>query len=348
MFRYRQQNSNRKSAVLKLLAGLIITGTVLAVVSGYIWYDVNTDPAAGSNGQTQQIIVEVGESEYTIANELKSKGLIKSSLAYRISARISGLQGNMVAGEYEVSASMSTQMIQRLFTEGATLTEPVTILPGQRLDQIAETFSAAGYNQAEIDQALEPANFAGHPALVYKPPSASLEGYLYPETFLKTTATPLTDIVELSLDETALMFTAERIAGLSEQGLSVHDAIIIASIIEEEVSNDADKALVAQVFLKRLAEGISLGSDPTAFYATALAGVPDSVFYDSPYNTRIYAGLPPGPISNVTISSLDALINPADTDYLYFVAGDDGTTYFSTTLAEHERKTELYCTILCR
>ena len=323
-------------------------GGVFGVIAGYIWYDVNTDPVASSDNQTQQIIVEVGETEQTVANELESKGLIKSTLAYRISARINGLQGDMVAGEYEISASMSTLMIQRLFTDGETLTEPVTILPGQRLDQIADAFITAGYSQAEVDQALDPVNFAGHPALAYKPPSASLEGYLYPETFLKTTSTPLTDIIELSLDETAAILTDERLAALSQQGLSVHDAIIISSIIEEEVSNDADKALVAQVFLKRLAEGISLGSDPTAFYATALAGVPDSVFYDSPYNTRIYAGLPPGPISNITVSSLDALIDPADTDYLYFVAGDDGTTYFSDTLAEHERKTQLYCTILCR
>lgn len=108
-----------------------------------------------------------------------------------------------------------------------------------------------------------------------------------------------------------------------------------------------DDTQAAQVFLKRLKIGMVLGSDVTAFYGAIKDGVPPSVTYDSPYNTRIHKGLPPGPISNVTDSSLYAVAHPANTDWLYFVAGDDGKTYFAKTEAEHEANVSKYCHKLC-
>ncbi len=141
--------------------------------------------------------------------------------------------------------------------------------------------------------------------------------------------------------------TPELREAFSRQGLTVHQAVTLGSIIEQEVSNEPDRAQVAQVFLKRYKSDISLGSDPTAFYGAIKDGKEPSVGYDSPYNTRIYKGLPPGPIGNVSESSLNAVANPAGTDWLYFVAGDDGKTHFSKTLEEHEELTRRYCTKLC-
>lgn len=114
------------------------------------------------------------------------------------------------------------------------------------------------------------------------------------------------------------------------------------------MSKEDDRPLVAQVFLRRLQVGMPLGSDPTAFYGAIIAGQEPSLPYDSPYNTRMHGGIPPGPISNVAEGSLRAVAFPADTDYLYFVAGDDGTTHFSRTLKEHEELTRKFCTELCR
>ncbi len=136
-------------------------------------------------------------------------------------------------------------------------------------------------------------------------------------------------------------------AAFTKRGLTVHQGVILASITEQEVSNASDRPVVAQVFLKRMQDGMQLGSDVTAFYGAIIAGKEPTVFYDSPYNTRIHNGLPPGPISNVSASSLQAIANPAGTNYVYFVAGDDGKTYFSNTLAEHEALTKEHCKKLC-
>jgi UPF0755 protein len=118
-------------------------------------------------------------------------------------------------------------------------------------------------------------------------------------------------------------------------------------MVEQEASNPADRAQVAQVFLSRIKQNMPLGSDVTAFYGARLAGQSPNVNYDSPYNTRLHPGLPPGPISNVTESSLQAVAHPAGTDWLYFVAGDDGNVHFSHTLEEHQALTQQYCHKLC-
>ena len=128
----------------------------------------------------------------------------------------------------------------------------------------------------------------------------------------------------------------------------MHEGVILASIIEQEVSSDSDRPIVAQVFLTRHKIGMQLGSDVTAFYGAYIAGVEPTVSYDSPYNTRLHSGMPPGPISNVSKSSLHAVASPANTDYLYFVAGDDGKTYFSHTLDMHQELTRQHCKTLCQ
>ena len=125
--------------------------------------------------------------------------------------------------------------------------------------------------------------------------------------------------------------------GFNKQGLTVHQGIIMASIVEKEVSNDTDRAAAAQVFLKRYKEKIALQSNATDAYAEI----------DHTYDSYKIGGLPPGPISNVTDSSMKAVAFPAQTDWLYFVSGDDGRTHFSKTLQEHEALTEKYCKKLC-
>ena len=121
----------------------------------------------------------------------------------------------------------------------------------------------------------------------------------------------------------------------------------MASIIQREVSNPEDQRIVAQVFYRRLAEGMRLESDVTYQYICDKLGVPRDVKYDSPYNTRLYAGLPIGPISNPGRSALLAVASPADTNYLYFLSGDNDITYFAYTNEEHEQNRENYCAIKC-
>jgi len=128
--------------------------------------------------------------------------------------------------------------------------------------------------------------------------------------------------------------------------------MVLASILEKEVSNANDRAQAAQVFLTRLHNGTTLGSDVTAIYGAIAAGKTTltqgaMLAYDSPYNTLQHPGLPPTPISSISVSSLNAAAHPANTNWLYFVSGDDGKTYFSTTLEEHNQQTAQYCHKLC-
>jgi len=153
--------------------------------------------------------------------------------------------------------------------------------------------------------------------------------------------------VEQSLDEMAEVLTPELIDKFQKQGLGIHEAVTMASIVLKESSNPEDQRIIANVFFNRLQKGMNLGSDPTYQYIADTTGQPRSANIDSPYNTRKYGGLPPGPIGNVTKSSLEAVANPASTDYLYFVAGDDGNIYYSKTLQEHEENVKNYCKELC-
>jgi UPF0755 protein len=297
--------------------------------------------------QNQYFTVESGATAKEIASSLHNSGLIKSVNAFEWYVRSNGFRDKLQAGTYVLSPSLTVQQIVNKMVEGNVAKNLFTILPGKRLDQVKKSFISAGYSQSEVDNAFNPANYKKHPALVSLPAGASLEGYLYPDSFEKTSTTSAKTIVEASLDEMAKKLTPDIQAKLAAHGLSVSQGIILTSIILQESGNPNDQPVIAQVFLKRLKSDMLLQSDPTAVYASVLAGVEPDLSIDSLYNTYVTKGLPPGPIGNVTESALSALANPASTDYLYFVAGDDGTTHFAKTLAEHQQNVDKYCTKLC-
>lgn len=330
---------------------LIITGLLLVallVTIGVIrhkYYD-SLKPVSASQ-RSQLVTIELGETASEIASTLKTSGLIRETWAFEWYVRNNNLRDKLQAGSYYIRPNQSVQEIATILTQGKVATDLVTILPGQRLDQIKQSLINNGFEASAVEAALDPSQYKDHPALSDKPAGASLEGYLYPESFQKNTDTSPSTIIKASLDEMQKRLTPDVRAGFVKKGLTVHQGVILASIVEQEVSNTNDKAKVAQVFFKRLRINMQLGSDPTAFYGAIINGKKPSVAYDSPYNTRIHPGFPPGPISNVSESSLKAVANPASTDFLYFVAGDDGKTYFSNTLEEHEALTAAHCKKLC-
>lgn len=319
---------------------------IAAVVFIRKTYMDNLKPVSGER-ISHVVTVTPGATTSEIADELYSKGAIRSDWAFEWFIRNRQLRDELKAGTYVVYENQSVEEIATVLVEGKVASDLVTILPGKRLAQIRDDLIEAGFAETDVDAALEPSQYASHPALTDKPETANLEGYLYPESFQKTSQTTPKQIITQSLDEMQRRLTPELREAFSRQGLTVHQAVTMASIVEQEVGNDADRAQVAQVFLKRYKSDMPLGSDPTAFYGAILDDKDPSVLYDSPYNTRIRKGLPPGPIGNVSENSLKAVANPAQTDWIYFVAGDDGKTHFSKTLEEHEKLTEEYCTKLC-
>lgn len=329
---------------------IVATVLVLLLVLGVIFirksYTDNLRPVSQINN-AHVVTVEPGSTTAEIADVLKAKNVIRSDWAFEWYVRNHQLRDQLKAGTYVVYESQSVPEIVNALVDGKVASDLVTILPGKRLDEIKAALIEYGFDEKAVGSALEPGQYSNHPALTDKPEGASLEGYLYPESFQKTAESTPLQIVKQSLDQMQLRLTPELRQAFSEQGLTVHQAVILASIVEREVANERDRAQAAQVFLKRYREDISLGSDPTAFYGAIIDGEKPSVNYDSPYNTRLHKGLPPGPISNMSEGALKAVAFPAQTDWLYFVSGDDGRTHFSKTLEEHEALTEKYCTKLC-
>jgi UPF0755 protein len=223
----------------------------------------------------------------------------------------------------------------------------LTILPGKRLDQIKQVFAKHGYSASAIEDAFNPASYIGDRAISSLPAGASLEGYLYPDSFQKIIGTPATAIVKESLDEMSDHLNADIVQGFADHGLSVYQGVALASIVYQETDDPRYEPTVAQVFLKRLTADMPLQSNVTANYAADLAGVPRTINIDSPYNTYKHKGLTPGPIGNVVDSALRAVAFPSNTNYLYFIAGDDGKMHFSKTEAEHNQAIKQYCQQKC-
>lgn len=312
------------------------------------WYEHNLS-AVSSQAQSQYFTVAQGSSLHQISVKLKSSGLIRSTRAFETYVRSNELHDKLQAGTYSLSPSLSVKQITKKMVDGEVARNLLTILPQKRLDEIKQAFSGAGYSATEITQAFNPATYRDHPALTSLPAGASLEGFLYPDSFEKQADTPASFIIRESLDEMQKYLTQDVVNGFAAHSLNTYQGIIIASIVAQETDDPTYQPMVAQVFLSRLSQKIALGSDVTAFYASAINGVkPPNISIDSPYNTRLIVGLPPGPISNMTQNALQAVAHPATTDYLYFVAGDDNKLHFSRTQAEHDAAVKKYCTKLCQ
>lgn len=317
-----------KLAIAGIIVAIIALISFVGAVGARFWYENQLEPVSESS---KIVVVDIpkGASVQEIADTLYQKQVIKNSQAFQWYVRNNSLVESMKAGTYELDASKTTPEIVSIITEGDIKERLFTIIPGQSINQIKNSLLEFGFSESEVNSALNPNSYQNHPALVAKPSNASLEGYLYPESFKTDSSTTAKSLIEKSLDEMADAVTPELIESWQKQGLGIHQAITLAAIVENEVSSYDDRRKAAQVFLKRLDEGIKLQSNATD---------------NSPpeYDTYTIIGLPPGPISNVTETSLQAVAYPSSTDYLYFVSGKDCITRFSQQLSEHEALIDKY------
>ena len=229
-----------------------------------------------------------------------------------------------------------------------------TIRPGETIFDIKKNLVAVGYSAEEIDAAFV-AEY-DFEFLKERPEGASLEGYLYPETHEFYADATVSEVLKKFLEGMATVISENNLTErYLAHGLTLHQGVTLASVVQKESGTPADQATVAQVFYSRLAYGWRIGSDVTVSYALDAVD-PDRLIYkdnaaalmiDSCYNTRLYTGLPCGPISNPGLSALLAVAEPTDTAYLYFLTGDDGLMYYSYTEAEHNQNIYLHCQTLC-
>jgi peptidoglycan lytic transglycosylase G len=331
---------------------LLLVVLILIIVVGAFWARrvYTADLQAVSNSpKTEIVTIQSGSTVKQIGDQLESAHLIRSAWAFDLYIHSKDVNNELQAGTYALAPDQTMSDIVSTLTKGKIETSVVTILPGRRIDQVRADLINDGYSPSAVDSALDPAQYADVPALAFKPTDIdSLEGLLWPDSFDKDPTTPPSTIIRESLVEMGQQLTPNVQAAFTAEGLTTYQGLILASIIEQEVSKPSDQAQAAQVFLSRLKAGMMLGSDVTANYGAIVAGQPPSLSYSSAYNTLQNTGLPPTPISTINSSALYAATHPAATDWLYFVTGDDGTTYFSTTLQQQQANTQQYCHKLCQ
>ena len=346
-YSYRSPKRSRVRAFF-LGVGLIVVILVIASVWIRHIYTENLKPVSSSSSNNL-VIIPKGSSLPAISKILKTSGVIRTTWSFEWYVRNDNYaRDNIEAGTYYIRPSQSVQEIVTQLTNGQTAKNLVTILPGQRIDQIEAVLIHDGFSENSVETAMNAEQYqTKYPMFQTKPATANLEGFLYPDSFEKDPTTTASTIINESLTEMQAKLTPEIVSGMAAQGLNIYQGVTLASIIEQEVNKPSDLPIVAQVFISRLHSGMNLGSDVTAYYGSIVAGQPPSLTYNSPYNTLINTGLPPGPISNVSQNYLEAVAHPATTNYLYFVTGDNGTTYYATTLQEHNAQTAQYCQQKC-
>jgi UPF0755 protein len=348
---YKRYKKNKKYLGMRASRFFIILGAVIFifVVGGVatlrVWYSNNLKPVSSVNKPTY-FTVEQGETKHEIATHLQNQGLIRSSSAFENYLRSNEID-ILQAGTYSLSPSMSVQTIVEKMHKGDVTKNLLTILPGKRVDQIMSAFVKAGYSQDEVDSAFNPGTYADHPLIANLPNGANLEGFLYPDSFQKSSNTPAATIVRESLDEMQQHLTQDVVNGFASKGLNIYQGVTLASIVNQETDDPAYQPTVAQVFFTRMKQGMKLESNVTANYAADLADVSRNVNIDSAYNTYLHPGLTPGPIGNVTNFALKAVAHPSNTDYVYFIAGDDSKMHFSHTIDEHNAAIKQYCQKKC-
>ncbi|PLR78054.1 endolytic transglycosylase MltG [Bacillus sp. V3-13] len=333
--------------VLFLLIGGLAAG-------GYFYIQSALKPVDPGNETKKPVEIPIGSSVSGIAEILESSGVIKDARVFKYYVKLKNESGFM-AGNYNMNPSMTIPEIIESLKTGRVLQDEVfrmTIPEGTQLSEIAGIIAEkTNQQQADVFNQLNDRAFID--GLRTKYPEVlteeifnanvkyPLEGYLFPATYPFYTEKPaLEEIVSVMLDKTSAVL-AEYSAQMEEQALTPHKLLTMASLIEEEATEKADRDQIASVFYNRIQTGMPLQTDPTVLYAHGEHKgrvLYEDLEIDSPYNTYKNQGLPPGPIANAGVMSMEAALNPEETDYLYFLATSKGDVLFSETLDEHNQK----------
>lgn len=332
--------------------GAVLVAIAIVLSASAIWYNWQLAPVQDERA-LRQFVVEPGQGPSAIAENLQTDGFIRSSAAFQLYMRLHTLSDIVQAGTYRLSPDQSSQEIAEVITSGMVEEFSVTFIPGETLAKHTEKLRDAGFSAQEVQQAYR--DVRDHELLKSLPRNKDLEGYIYGETYAFASGATATEVVERTLDTYYAKLTeSDLLKDFKKQGLSLHEAITLASIVQREMTNSnpseltRDQQIVAQIFYSRLKANDRLGADATYQYIADKLGEERSIDFDSPYNTRRYPGLPPGPIASPGLGALKAVGNPANTNYYYFVSGDDEKTYFSRTNEEHERNVREHCHEKCQ
>ena len=315
---------------------LIIIVVILIASIGFMHLTGNV---ALKGEPKQLVVVKAGMTTDELTEVLFSENLITSPLAFRIQARALRLGDKLKVGEYEIKPGMSNSKIIKMLKEGRVRFLVLTIPEGYTVEQIATKIEKEGFGKAEEIKKLakdyEPYPYmqTNNPDVIYK-----AEGFLYPSTYHISFGISESDILRLLVNEFDEQLTPAIRMAITAQNMTIRDAVNMAAMVEKEAVFADEKPLIAGVFRKRLAIGMPIQSDTTIQYILGTQK-PEITIADtkieSPYNTYLHQGMPPGPIASPSISTIEAVLNATDTELLYFVADLEGRHHFTKTYEEH-------------
>lgn len=312
----------------------IITAGVAGCLVALVWFIYFLTLSPVGTGKSKQFTIQPGASITSIAKNLQQEGLIKSVGGFKFYLKLTG-KVIVQPGAYEISPNFSAPRIANLVANGNTANSTIVIPEGYTLDQISTLMAEKGIaTKSEFQTAAE--NFPpDYGFMKSKPTTSSLEGFLFPDTYrlLKGDAV---SAIRMMLNNFETKYKSDIAPTLGDRNF--YNILIVASLIEREAKAQTDREQISAVLYNRLAEGMRLDVDATVRYLTGNWKDPitkTDLAIKSPYNTRLHAGLPPGPICNPGLASIKAAMDPPDSDYYYYLTDFEGITHYAKTLQEH-------------
>jgi len=322
----------RRRLVSKVVIAFVVVLVVALAVGGYQMYHAIGDPA-----QKYEIVVKPNDSAADVERKLDAAGIDVNHRIYALLMRFTNTDKEIKPGRYEIKGGISHYELINIFKEGKRQLDHVTIPEGYSVAQIipllAEKLQA---DSSDLAQLINDKQFF----VTFDIEAPGFEGYLFPETY---SFYPYTDPKEI-ITEMVNMFKSEWTPEMKQQltlsGMTLNQATTLASMIEAEATVDSEDGLISSVFHNRLRKGWKLQCDPTVIYA--MGGLKRPLYrkdleYESPFNTYLHEGLPPGPICSPGLKAIQAALWPEDSDYYFFVANGDGRHVFTKTLSQHNR-----------
>ena len=328
-----------KKKLLTIIAGILILAAIVLGVA--INANNNKNLATGEN---IIITVEPGMTNADIATLLQNKKMINSPVFFRLQSKFARMERSLQAGEYEIVSGMSNWEIIDLFSKGQVRHKTLTIPEGYTIEQIAKKIEESGLGSAEEfkkaakDYAPYSYMETSNNNVIFK-----AEGFAYPSTYYLSPGSAEKKILAIMVEEFDTQLTEDIRQKAKDKNMSIRDLVNLASLVEKEAVFPEERPVIAGVFLKRLQIQMPLQSDTTIQYILGVQKKEISIAdtkIDSPYNTYLYAELPPGPIASPSISTINAVLDPKQTNYLYFVADLEGHHHFTETYQDHLKEIE--------
>lgn len=320
-----------------LVLVLFLAGCGYAGSQGYDWVNYQVQTPTSARSQPVTVHITEGESPDEIAKDLLSKRLIRNKEVFVYYLRYTGARSRLQAGDFVLNRDMSMVQITEVLQQGHPSQVLLQLPEGYTISLMAQAFEKAGLGSAGNYVAAVSDPAWQYDFLKDRSPGASLEGFLFPDSYALDRSATARDLVKRQLDRFGAVFTPEMRAQAAQRAGSVFNLVILASMVEREVNRDPDRAQACSVYYNRLHAGQALKVDATVLYGVGKwheSVTQLELEHDTPYNTYLHEGLPPGPIANPGVAAIRACLNPPQTSYIHYFTDGRGVTHFSSTDAE--------------